>query len=182
MFSALKLAKRMDPSFAPSITGPNFVRDNYEDIILFPNYVGQDVGGPYDWNLVTVPQTQLDGVPRPMPQGKALGGGSILNAMAWNRGGQDDYNAWEALGNPGWGWGGMLPYFIKVGPLSSGKTFLVTWRKSENYTPMFNQSIASAYSIQDDASVHGFSGPVNVGYPRYFYPQSSELEPFLLAC
>lgn len=49
-----------------------------------------------------------------MPQGKALGGGSILNAMCWNRGGKDDYDAWEALGNPGWNWGGMLPYFIKV--------------------------------------------------------------------
>jgi len=49
-----------------------------------------------------------------MPQGKVLGGGSILNAMCWNRGGADDYDAWEALGNPGWGWAGMLPYFIKV--------------------------------------------------------------------
>ena len=50
-----------------------------------------------------------------MPQGKVLGGGSILNAMCWNRGGADDYDTWEALGNPGWGWAGMLPYFIKVG-------------------------------------------------------------------
>lgn len=49
-----------------------------------------------------------------MPQGKVLGGGSILNAMCWNRGGADDYDAWEALGNPGWGWEGMLPYFIKA--------------------------------------------------------------------
>jgi len=49
-----------------------------------------------------------------MPQGKALGGGSILNAMCWNRGGAKDYNAWEAFGNPGWGWNGLLPYFIKV--------------------------------------------------------------------
>lgn len=57
---------------------------------------------------------QLDGVSRPMPQGKVLGGGSILNAMCWNRGGQDDYDAWEYLGNPGWGWNGMLPYFMKV--------------------------------------------------------------------
>lgn len=55
-----------------------------------------------------------------MPQGKVLGGGSILNAMCWNRGGADDYDVWEALGNPGWGWDGMLPYFIKVrGPCNS---------------------------------------------------------------
>ncbi len=57
---------------------------------------------------------QLDGAPRAMPQGKALGGGSILNAMCWNRGGKDDYDAWEALGNPGWNWEGLLPYFMKA--------------------------------------------------------------------
>ena len=61
-----------------------------------------------------MPQTQLDGNARPMPQGKVLGGGSILNAMCWNRGGADDYDTWEALGNPGWGWEGLLPYFMKA--------------------------------------------------------------------
>lgn len=77
-------------------------------------YVGADIGGVYDWDLTTVPQTQLDGGVRQMPQGKVLGGGSILNAMCWNRGGRDDFDAWEALGNPGWSWDGLLPYFMKV--------------------------------------------------------------------
>lgn len=76
--------------------------------------MGADIGGIYDWDLETVPQTQLDGNTRPMPQGKVLGGGSILNAMCWNRGGSDDFDAWEAFGNPGWGWAGILPYFMKV--------------------------------------------------------------------
>ncbi len=76
--------------------------------------MGQDIGGQYDWNLLTVNQTQLDGKQRPLPQGKVLGGGSILNAMVWNRGGKDDYDIWESLGNPGWNWDGMLPYFKKV--------------------------------------------------------------------
>ncbi len=80
-------------------------------------YVGADIGGIYDWDLSTVPQTQLDGATRPLPQGKVLGGGSILNAMCWNRGGQDDYDVWETLGNPGWGWNSMLPYFKKVNQL-----------------------------------------------------------------
>ena len=61
--------------------------DHYESIIQDPVYVGADIGGIYDWDLSTVPQTQLDGATRPMPQGKVLGGGSILNAMCWNRGG-----------------------------------------------------------------------------------------------
>ncbi len=92
----------------------NMSSDHYEQGIQDPAYVGSDVGSGYDWGLATVPQTQLDGNPRVMPQGKVLGGSSILNAMCWNRGGADDYDAWEALGNPGWGWAGLLPYFKKV--------------------------------------------------------------------
>ena len=92
----------------------NRTSDHYEAIIQDPVYVGADIGGVYDWDLTTVPQTQLDGAARPMPQGKVLGGGSILNAMCWNRGGSDDYDAWAALGNPGWDWAGILPYFMKV--------------------------------------------------------------------
>ena len=90
--------------------------DHYEAIIQDPVYVGADIGGIYDWGLSTVPQTQLDGTARPLPQGKVLGGGSILNAMCWNRGGSDDYDTWAALGNPGWDWAGLLPYFMKVKP------------------------------------------------------------------
>lgn len=88
--------------------------DRYEATVQDPVYVGADVGGIYDWDLATVPQTQLDGASRPLPQGKVLGGGSILNAMVWKRGGKDDYDTWEALGNPGWGWNSLLPYFKKV--------------------------------------------------------------------
>ncbi|KAL8925782.1 MAG: hypothetical protein Q9208_003279 [Pyrenodesmia sp. 3 TL-2023] len=138
---------------------PTILSDQYEPIIQDPVYVGADIGGVYDWLLSTTPQTQLDGAARPMPQGRVLGGGSILNAMCWNRGGQDDYNAWAALGNPGWDWEGMLPYFIK----------------SETYTPVYSADIAREYSINYNPSVHGFSGPVQVSYPRYFYPQSTNL-------
>ena len=35
--------------------------------------------------------------------------------MVWNRGNQDDYNSWESLGNSGWSWTDLLPYFKKVG-------------------------------------------------------------------
>ncbi|SLM34007.1 Glucose-methanol-choline oxidoreductase, N-terminal [Lasallia pustulata] len=133
--------------------------DQGEDVIDIPVYVGADIGGVYDWDLTTVPQTQLDGAIRPMPQGKVLGGGSILNAMCWNRGGQDDFDAWEALGNPGWSWDGLLPYFMK----------------SETYTPVYSEEIADEYSIHYNPAVHGTSGPVNVSYPNFFYPQSANL-------
>jgi choline dehydrogenase-like flavoprotein len=100
-------------------------RDNYEAIIQVPAWVGQDIGGQYDWNLLTVNQTQLDGKQRSLPQGKVLGGGSILNAMVWNRGGKDDYDIWASFGNQGWDWAGMLPYFKKVCDLHSRKSSLL---------------------------------------------------------
>lgn len=68
----------------------------------------------YDWNLWTAPQTHLDGASRPFDLGKGVGGGSLINGMCWTRGGSADYDAWVALGNPGWGWNDMLPYFKKV--------------------------------------------------------------------
>ena len=44
-----------------------------------------------------------------------MGGSTILNGLCWTRGSEANFNAWEALGNPGWGWDDMQPYFRKVG-------------------------------------------------------------------
>ena len=94
--------------------------DNGEPFVEIPAFIGDDIGGIYDWNLSTVPQIYLDGEPRSLPQGRVLGGGTVLNGMLWNRGGQGDYADWVQLGNLGWGWDDLLTYFIK----------------SETYTPV----------------------------------------------
>ncbi|UPX19999.1 uncharacterized protein EKO05_0010246 [Ascochyta rabiei] len=49
----------------------------------------------------------------PVVVAKVLGGGSVVNGMVYDRGSAADYDAWEALGNNGWGWAGMEPYFKK---------------------------------------------------------------------
>jgi choline dehydrogenase len=54
--------------------------------VLFPVDIGDEIGGVYDWNITSVPQTQLDGLTRSLPMGRVVGGGSILNGMIWTVG------------------------------------------------------------------------------------------------
>lgn len=72
--------------------------------------------GRFLWPYQTEPQLSLDGKPRPLQQGKGLGGGSSINAMAYVRGRPRDYDAWqEAVGDTGaWSWSDMLPHFIDM--------------------------------------------------------------------
>jgi choline dehydrogenase len=64
-----------------------------------------------DWAYTTTPQKELFGRRIPYPRGRAVGGTSVLNLMMYVRGNRADYDRWEAMGNPGWGYDDVLPYF-----------------------------------------------------------------------
>ena len=65
----------------------------------------------YDWKYETEPETHLGGRRVAHARGKVLGGSSALNGLLYVRGQPEDYDRWEALGNPGWGYREVLPYF-----------------------------------------------------------------------
>lgn len=90
--------------------------------------------GINSWHYNTVPQKELNNRCGFMPRGKVLGGSSSINAMVYIRGNKHDYNSWAALGNEGWDYESLLPYFIKA---ENNKTFT-------------------------ESDVHGFDGPLHV--------------------
>ncbi|MER8802652.1 GMC family oxidoreductase N-terminal domain-containing protein [Mesorhizobium sp. M0998] len=64
-----------------------------------------------NWNYKAEPDPGLAGNADHWPRGKLLGGSSSINAMVWIRGAREDFDAWAAAGNPGWGFDNLLPAF-----------------------------------------------------------------------
>lgn len=85
-----------------------------ERSINVPGRFGESLGSEYDWKFETVVQSGVNGRTLPWARGRVLGGSSALNFMTWNRGNREDYDAWEELGNEGWGWDGLLSVFFSL--------------------------------------------------------------------
>jgi len=105
------------------------------------------------YDITSAPDANTGGKGRPVYVGNVVGGGSVVNGMAFDRASAADYDAWEQLGNNGWNWNSMLYYF----------------KKSTTFTP------PSAANIQDfgityDSSFYGTNGPVQASFPNFEYP------------
>lgn len=66
-----------------------------------------------DWCLGTEAEPGLNGRALAYPRGRGLGGCSSINGMIYMRGQARDYDQWRQLGNAGWGWDDVLPYFMR---------------------------------------------------------------------
>ena len=85
--------------------------DNYHWIHIPVGYLYL-MGNPRaDWGYSTAAEPGLNGRALNYPRGKVLGGCSSINGMIYMRGQARDYDGWRQMGNPGWAWDDILPYF-----------------------------------------------------------------------
>jgi choline dehydrogenase len=99
------------------------------------------LSGAVDWGYRTVPQKHAGNRSFQWPRGKVLGGSSSVNGMVYIRGHPSDFDHWAQLGNRGWSWSDVLPYFKR----SEG------WELGED-------------------EFHGGSGPLRTTRVKEFHP------------
>jgi len=94
--------------------------DRHPFIHIPAGFVKTLYGDRFLWPFETAPAPSLDGRSVAVPQGKVLGGSSSVNGMIYNRGQAADFDTWAQMGNRGWGFDDLLPYFkrseTRLGP------------------------------------------------------------------
>lgn len=88
-------------------------KDNYIWIHIPIGYGKTMFHKIYNWGFYTEPEPNLHGRKIYWPRGRGLGGSSSINGLISIRGQRADYDHWAQLGNSGWDWNSVLPYFIR---------------------------------------------------------------------
>ncbi|CAA9959754.1 hypothetical protein PTMSG1_03162 [Pyrenophora teres f. maculata] len=104
------------------------------------------------WPYISEPEPAIANQTFPSRVARVLGGGSIVNGMMYDRGAAADFDAWEALGNKGWGWEEMYPFF----------------KKSTEFIPP-SAEIAKQFGITWNPKAYG-NGPLKIGISDFQYP------------
>ncbi|MCW0236317.1 MAG: GMC family oxidoreductase N-terminal domain-containing protein [Ferrovibrio sp.] len=108
------LAERLSANPAVRVALIEAGRGDRHPLHAFPMLTGYYYRRKSDnWFFNTVPQKALNDRTSFWPRGKRLGGSSIFNGMVYARGNAGDYNQWAQLGNTGWSYEDVLPYFKK---------------------------------------------------------------------
>ncbi len=88
-------------------------KDNYLWIHIPIGYGKTMFHKAYNWGFYTDPEANMKDRKIYWPRGRGLGGSSSINGLIFIRGQQEDYDQWAQLGNAGWDWKNVLPYFIR---------------------------------------------------------------------
>ncbi|KAE8382975.1 alcohol oxidase [Aspergillus bertholletiae] len=109
----------------------------------------------YDWMYLSTPQAGTNNKVHHVARGKLLGGSSGINYMAYCRPAAEDIDLWEKLGNKGWSWNELMPYYLKTQKLELANGIQAP--QGNILSPGLPQS-------------HGHSGPISTTYPRQRAP------------
>ena len=119
---------------------------NVTDVGGYGNAFGTEI----DWAYETVKQEFGGDTKQTIRAGKALGGTSTINGMVYLRAQSSQIDAWEKIGNDGWNWDNLFPYF----------------RKGEQFQVPTHYSFLEGTGVAYDPAYHGYTGPLKVGWPQ----------------
>ena len=122
------------------------------------------LGGPrfMSW-FETEPEPGLQGRQIPLPRGQGTGGSSNVNGQIFVRGQREDFDGWRDLGNDGWGYDDLLPYFRKLERLE-----LLAEPSSADRLHLDGKGL----TVGIDPVLHGTTGQLNVAPPRALNPMT----------
>ncbi|KAH9812540.1 hypothetical protein DFH28DRAFT_978844 [Melampsora americana] len=124
--------------------------------ISIPGFTGSTFRSQIDWNYTTVPLSRAGNRTMIYPRGKVLGGCSAINFMVSTKASRQDYDTFESLGNPGWGWSEFDEASRK-----SEKFIAPSTKTNFTFTPKY----------------HGTRGPVKTSFPKYIPPNVQSFFP-----
>ncbi|CAG9792533.1 unnamed protein product [Diatraea saccharalis] len=143
------------------------------DVTLVPGLSTALIGSNIDWDYSTEPNGKSC-LARPgercsWPRGKVMGGSSSINSMAYIRGNKVDYDEWAALGNPGWSYENVLPFFKKS---EHNLNYEALNRK---YHGVNGEQYVSRYPYIDDPSLMMTDAYNEAGLPLVDYNGAQQL-------
>lgn len=108
----------------------------------------------FDWMFRSVPQEHLKGKVISYPRGKTVGGSSAINILGLVYPSQTSIDNWGKLGNEGWDWDRLSPYY----------------RKFQTFHPPSETAKESLGVDYIDQGIQGHTGPVHSSYPDFVNP------------
>jgi len=118
-----------------------------------------------------------------LPQGKILGGSTSLNGLVYNRGQAEDFDHWASLGNAGWSYQDVLPYFRKSETFEApnsqyrGSSGPLRIGNPQQTHPLCDQFIESVAALADVPRHHEYNGATQAGtgyYQRFIHKGKRE--------
>ncbi|NKB55982.1 MAG: choline dehydrogenase [Alphaproteobacteria bacterium] len=132
-------------------------RDWYPWIHIPVGYFKTMHNPKYDWCFETEPDPGLGGRSLQWPRGKVLGGSSSINGLLYIRGNRADYDQWRQMGNAGWSYDDVLPYFKRAENQERG---------ADDYHGTGGPLAVSDSAYHSELSDRFIAGAMEVGIPR----------------